>query len=81
MTIAAPSAIQEDISFCADVDVMETMPSEEHQERPQNRHPMHITRIQETDYDEREWHISRLPKSSAKACFAQQVASKKKCTT
>ena len=59
---------------------METMPSEEHPERPQNRHTMHIIGIQETDCNEREWHISRLPKSSTKACFAQQAVTKKKCT-
>jgi hypothetical protein len=26
-----------------------------------------------------EWHIARLPKTSAKACFAQQAITKKKC--
>ena len=66
--------------LCATTDDMETMPSEEHQEHPQNHHPMHVTKIHETDYDEREWHMSRLPKSSAKACFAQQAVTKKKCT-
>ena len=79
-TTVALAAIDEDISFRADVDVMETMTSEEHPERPQNHHPMYLIGIQETDYDKREWHISRLPKSSAKACFAQQAMTKKKCT-
>ena len=62
-TATAPS--DEDISFRADVDVMEIVPSGEHLERPQNRHPLHVTGIEESDCDEREWHISRLPKSSA----------------
>ena len=77
---AATAPSDEDISFHADVDVMEIVPSGEHLERPQNRHPLHVTGIEESDCDEREWHISRLPKSSAKACFAQQAVTKKKCT-
>ena len=36
--------------------------------------------VQETACDELEWHIARLPKTSAKACFAQQAKTKKKCT-
>ena len=74
------SAIQEGIPFPPGMDDMETMPLEEHDEHPRNHHPMHVTGIQEMDCDEREWHMSRLPKSSAKACFAQQVVTKKKCT-
>ena len=76
----AGGAIEDGISFPTGMDDMETMPSEEHQDRPRNHHPMHVTRTQETDCNEREWHISRLPKSSTKACFAQQVVTKKKCT-
>ena len=76
----ARGAIEDNISFHAGMDDMETVPSEEHEGRPQNHHPMHVTGTQETDCDEREWHISRLPKSSAKACFAQQAVTKKKCT-
>ena len=79
-TSTAPIAIEDDMSFRAHADVMETMPSEESQELPQNSHPMHVTGIQETDCDDQAWHISRLPKSSAKACFAQQAVTKKKCT-
>jgi hypothetical protein len=30
----------------------------------------HVTAIQETTCKETEWHIARLPKTSAKACFA-----------
>ena len=77
---AATAPSNEDISFLADTDVMETVPAGEHPDRPHNRHPLHVTGIQETDCDERDWHISRLPKSSAKACFSQQAVTKKKCT-
>jgi hypothetical protein len=37
-----------------------------------------MTAIQETACKETEWHIARLPKTSAKACFAQQAITKKK---
>jgi hypothetical protein len=39
----------------------------------------HITAVQETACRESQWHIARLPKNSAKACFAQQAITKKKC--
>ena len=73
-------AIEDGISFPAGLDDMDTMPSGEHEGRPPNHHPRHVTGTEETDCDEREWHILRLPKSSAKACFAQQAVTKKKCT-
>jgi hypothetical protein len=38
-----------------------------------------VTAIHETACKETEWHIARLPKTSAKACFAQQAITKKKC--
>jgi hypothetical protein len=41
--------------------------------------PGHVTAVHETAYKEMEWHIARLPKTSAKACFAQQAITKKKC--
>jgi hypothetical protein len=41
--------------------------------------PGHVTAVHETAYKETEWHIARLPKTSAKACFAQQAITKKKC--
>jgi hypothetical protein len=44
-----------------------------------NRRMTHVTAIQETAYKETEWHITRLPKASAKASFAQQAFTKKKC--
>ena len=30
----------------------------------------HVTAVHEIAYNEMEWHIARLPKTSAKACFA-----------
>jgi hypothetical protein len=41
--------------------------------------PGHVTAVHKTAYKETEWHIARLPKTSAKACFAQQAITKKKC--
>jgi hypothetical protein len=41
--------------------------------------PGHVTEIHDTTCKETEWHIARLPKISAKACFAQQAITKKKC--
>jgi hypothetical protein len=38
-----------------------------------------VTAIHEIACKETEWHIARLPKTSAKACFAQQAITKKKC--
>jgi uncharacterized UPF0160 family protein len=45
------------------------------------RRPGYVTAIQETTCKETEWHIARLSKTSSKACFVQQVVTKKKCTT
>jgi hypothetical protein len=39
----------------------------------------HVTAVHETTCKEMEWHIARLPKTSAKACFAQQAITKNKC--
>ena len=39
----------------------------------------HETAIYETSCKETEWHIAKLPKTSANACFAQQAIIKKKC--
>lgn len=41
----------------------------------------HVTAIQETYCKKSQWHIVRLPKTSLKACFAQQAIIKKKCIT
>jgi hypothetical protein len=41
--------------------------------------PGHVTAGHETACKETEWHIARLPKTSAKACFVQQAITKKKC--
>jgi hypothetical protein len=40
--------------------------------------PGHVTTIHEIACKETEWHIARLPKTSAKTCFAQQAITKKK---
>jgi hypothetical protein len=39
----------------------------------------HVTAVEETTCNPSEWHIARLQKTSAKACFAQQANTKKKC--
>ena len=39
----------------------------------------YVTIVHETAGKDTEWHIARLPKTSAKACFAQQAITKKKC--
>jgi hypothetical protein len=39
----------------------------------------HMTALQETRCNEYQWHIARLPKTSKKACFAQQDVTKNKC--
>jgi hypothetical protein len=44
-----------------------------------NNKMTHVTAIHETACQETEWHISRLAKTSAKACFAQQAIMKKNC--
>ena len=40
--------------------------------------PSHVTAVHETACMEMEWHIARLPKTSAKAYFALQIITKKK---
>jgi hypothetical protein len=57
-------------------------PSPNLQEHPiplVNKMTTHVTTIQETACKETEWHIARLSKTSAKACFVQQAITKKKC--
>ena len=39
----------------------------------------HVTTIQEIQDNEKMWHIARLPKTSAKQCWAQMAVTKKKC--
>ena len=31
----------------------------------------HVTSVEESDYDARQWHIAQLPKTSKKKCFAK----------
>ena len=40
----------------------------------------HVNVVEETKVNVKEWHISRLPKTSAKCCWAQRALTKKKCT-
>ena len=40
-----------------------------------------ITAVQESIVNEKTWHIARIPKTSAKACWAQMAITNKKCTT
>jgi hypothetical protein len=57
-------------------------PSTKLQEHPipnVNSRTIHVTAIHETACKESEWHIVRLPKTSAKACFAQEAITKKNC--
>jgi hypothetical protein len=44
-----------------------------------NSRTTHVTAIHKTAYKETEWHIARLPKTSAKACFSQQAITNKNC--
>ena len=44
-----------------------------------NSRTTYVTAIHETACKETEWHIAKLPKTSAKACFAQQAIIKKNC--
>jgi hypothetical protein len=57
-------------------------PSTDLQEHPipnVNNRTTHVTAIHEIACKESEWHIARLPKTSTKACFAQQAITKKNC--
>jgi hypothetical protein len=57
-------------------------PSTDLQEHPipnVNSRTTHVIAIHETACKETEWHIARLPKTLAKACFAQQAITKKNC--
>ena len=41
----------------------------------------HVTAVQELNVNERTWYIAHIPKTSAKACWAQMAVTKKKCTS
>ena len=66
---------------CSLPDVVEELsPKLQEDQAPNNlgtvgdiRRPSHVTAIRETACSETEWHIARLPKTSVKACFAQQA--------
>jgi hypothetical protein len=67
--------------------VVEEVSPEVHEEQVLNElgttgdigRPSHVSAVHETTCKESEWHIARLPKTSAKAYFAQQAIAKKKC--
>jgi hypothetical protein len=66
---------------CSFSDIPEE-PSTNLQEHPipnVNSRTTHVTAIHETTCKETQWHIARLPKTSAKACFVQQAITKKNC--
>jgi hypothetical protein len=72
---------------CSVLDVVEELsPKLKNDQTPKNLdttedvgRPAHVTGIHETTCKQTEWYIARLPKTSAKACFAQQAITKKKC--
>jgi hypothetical protein len=72
---------------CSVLDVVEELsPELKNDQAPKNLgttdevgRPAHVTGIHDTACKQTEWHIARLPKTSAKACFAQQAITKKKC--
>jgi hypothetical protein len=63
---------------CSLPNVVEEVSPELHEEQALNelgttgdiRRPGHVSAVHETACNETEWHIARLPKTSAKACFA-----------
>ena len=66
---------------CSLSDISEE-PSTNLQEHPipnVNSRTTHMIAVHETAYTKTEWHIARLPKTLAKACFAQQAITKKNC--
>jgi hypothetical protein len=74
-------------SSCSLPDVVEEVSPELQEDQAPNslgtagdiERPGHVTAVHEIACKEMEWHIARLPKTSAKACFAQQAITKKKC--
>jgi hypothetical protein len=72
--------IEEDSSPNADVGIPSDMDTTEEFRCGTTPNSFHVSAIQESDCDDMSWHIARLPKASAKACFALQAMTKKKCT-
>jgi hypothetical protein len=85
LRIATRSSSAKHVS-CNLHDVMEELSPELQEDQPFNNRgtagdvgrPGHVTFIHEIACKEMEWHIPRLPKTSAKAWFAQQAITKKK---
>jgi hypothetical protein len=71
---------------CSLPDVVKELSPEQQEDQPPNSlgnvgdigRAGHVTAVHETACKETEWHNARLPKTSAKACFAQQAITKKK---
>jgi hypothetical protein len=68
-----------------DSDVQEVAPPAPHADDvvPSPTHEgqiRHDSAVEETRVNVKEWHIARLPKTSAKCCWAQRAVTKKKCT-
>jgi hypothetical protein len=59
----------------------EEQPHPRTHDAPQQLDRHHINAIEETLCNPVQWHIARLPKTSAKVCFALQAITKKKCVT
>jgi hypothetical protein len=72
---------------CSLPNVVEELSPEHQEDQPPNSlgnvgdigRAGHVTAVHETACKETKWYIARLPKTSAKACFAQQAITKKKC--
>ena len=47
---------------------------------PSGTNICYVTTVQESNINERTWSIARVPKTSAKTCWAQMAVTKKKCT-
>ena len=77
---------QADHASCSLFDMVEELsPKLQEDQAPNNlgtvgdvRRSCHVTTVYETACREMEWYMSRLSKTSAKACFAQQAITKKK---
>jgi hypothetical protein len=66
-----------------DTDVQEIHPQPEPEiiraSTPNEGDIRHVSAVEETKVDVKEWPISRLTKTSAKCCWAQRAVTKKKC--
>jgi hypothetical protein len=82
-TTAMPVIVEDDIED--ETEVVEAQPtaatSQDTPSSPVNEKGVrHVNAVEETRVNVKEWHISRLLKTSAKCCWAQRAVTKKKCT-